>query len=234
MPILTSYPSVTPEGQDLVLLVDKSSGSNATKTATIDSIISLAGGAESAEALGRVGMVFTPGTSTNPLLTKTTTRTDGNFPTTLKYSRLQVSFENLTLDAGSTYKLIIERWKKGGNKGAKKQKSGFKRQDPKSVVGTVYADRPSEIAITATKDQIFDFRPDLYYSSASAGGFPRPAGFKVPKASRTSSVQYLAFRISKTTGTTTLVSPIIGKLKLIGDYSSQAAGEPPTITYSAY
>ncbi len=229
MPILTSYPSVTPEGQDLVPLVDKSSGSNATKTATIDDIISLA---ESAGALGHVGMVFTPGTSSNPLLTKTTTRTDGNFPTTLKYSRLQVSFENLTLDAGSTYKLIIERWKKGGNKGAKKQKSGFKRQDPKSVVGTVYADRPSEIAITATKDQIFDFRPDLYYSSASAGGFPRPAGFKVPKASRTSSVQYLAFRISKTTGTTTLVSPIIGKLKLIGSKTHPL--EPFTVTYSAY
>lgn len=231
MPILTSYPSVTPEGQDLVLLVDKSSGSNATKTATIDGIISLA---ENAEALGHVGMVFTPGTSTNPLLTKTTTRTDGNFPTTLKYSKLQVSFENLTLDADSTYKLIIERWKKGGNKGAKKQKAGFKRQDPASVEGTVYADRPSEIAITATKDQIFDFRPDLYYSSSNAGGFPRPAGFKVPGDSRNSSVQYLAFRISKTTGTTTLVSPIIGKLKLIGDYSGQAAGEPPTITYSAY
>jgi len=229
MPILTSYPSVTPEGQDLVLLVDKSSGSNATKTATVDGIISLA---ESAEALGHVGMVFTPGNSTNPLLTKTTTRTDGNFPTTLKYSKLQVSFENLTLDAGSTYKLIIERWKKGGNKGAKEQKSGFKRQDPASVSGTVYADRPSEIAITATKDQIFDFRPDLYYSSASAGGFPRPAGFKVPKNNRKSSVQYLAFRISKTTGTTTLVSPIIGKLKLIGDKSHPT--ENPTITYSAY
>lgn len=229
MPILTSYPSVTPEGQDLVLLVDKSSGSNATKTATVDGIISLA---ESAEALGHVGMVFTPGTSTNPLLTKTTTRTDGNFPTTLKYSKLQVSFENLTLDAGSTYKLIIERWKKGGNKGAKKQKAGFKRQDPKSVAGTIYADRPSEIAITATKDQIFDFRPDLYYSSSTAGGFPRPAGFKAPKGSRKTSVQYLAFRISKTTGTTTLVSPIIGKLKLIGDGSQGVSAS--TITYSAY
>lgn len=230
MPILTSYPSVTPEGQDLVLLVDKSSGSNATKTATVDGIISLA---ESAEALGHVGMVFTPGNSTNPLLTKTTTRTDGSFPTTLKYSKLQVSFENLTLDAGSTYKLIIERWKKGKNKGAKKQKAGFKRQDPASVADTVYADRPSEIAITATKDQIFDFRPDLYYSAASgSGGFPRPAGFTAPGDSRKSSVQYLAFRISKTTGSTTLVSPIIGKLKLIGNKSHPT--ENPTITYSAY
>lgn len=232
MPIITSYPSVTPEGQDLVLLVDKSSGSNATKTATVDGIISLA---ESTEALGHVGMVFTPGTSTNPLLTKTTTRTDGSFPTNLKYSKLQVSFENLTLEAGSTYKLIIERWKKGGNKGTKKQKAGFKRQNSASVASSVYVDRPSELEITAITGQIFDFRPDLYYSASSIDGFPRPSGFKAKSAIvRRTSVQYLAFRISKTTGSTTLVSPIIGKLKLIGDYSGQSEGLTPTITYSAY
>ncbi len=45
MAIINSYPTITPAGDDLILIVDTSKKNNPTKTATVDSIASLASGA---------------------------------------------------------------------------------------------------------------------------------------------------------------------------------------------
>ena len=45
MAIINSYPTITPTGEDLILIVDTSKKNNPTKTATVNSIASLASGA---------------------------------------------------------------------------------------------------------------------------------------------------------------------------------------------
>jgi len=152
------------------------------------------------------------------------TRSDGWFSgKTVRYSQFQANFDNLVLESGSTYKLILERYKKGqGDTYGRTtiRESGYKRQltGAGSYAATPYNARPVEIEITSLS-QNFNFRPDLYYSSSTIGGFPRPAGFNAPVGGRKSSRQYFAFRISKTTGGVTEVSNVLAKLQLIGDTS---------------
>jgi hypothetical protein len=152
----------------------------------------------------------------------TSGRSDGWFSgKTLKYTNFQANFDNLTLESGSTYKLILERFKKGQGDSYERssaRKSGYKRQltGTGSYAGTPYNARPVEIAITSLS-QNFDFRPDLYYSASTVGGFPRPSGFSAPSSARVSSRQYFTFRISKTTSGVTEVSNVLAKLQLVGD-----------------
>jgi hypothetical protein len=152
----------------------------------------------------------------------TSGRSDGWFSgKTLKYTNFQANFDNLTLESGSTYKLILERFKKGQGDSygrSSTRKSGYKRQltGTGSYAGTPYNARPVEIAITSLS-QNFDFRPDLYYSASTIGGFPRPSGFSAPSSARVSSRQYFTFRISKTTSGVTEVSNVLAKLQLVGD-----------------
>ena len=44
MPIINSYPTITPKGEDLVLISDISEEGNPTKTASVNSILALAPG----------------------------------------------------------------------------------------------------------------------------------------------------------------------------------------------
>ena len=140
--------------------------------------------------------------------------------TDLKYPLLKVDFENLQLDAGSTYKLIIERFKRQKKTNVRYVNSGYKRQASSSAQ-TPYSGRVIEIPITATSGQLFDFKLDLYYPCAGTlaknnESFPQVAGSKNYTTLISSSKQYVAFRISKTTDGVTKTSPVLQELILKG------------------
>ena len=142
-----------------------------------------------------VGMRIKTGTTSDATYTMTSPRTDGWFSTnTVKYTKFNATFENLILEEGSTYKLILERWKKGNGNAYNRsstRSSSFKKQSLVSTSAAApYNDRPIEIAITSLTGQLFDFRPDLYYSASTH--FPRPSGYGKPSALRNSSVQHMA------------------------------------------
>ena len=224
MAIINSYPTVVPKSDDLVLIVDTSVEGNPTKTATVGN---LQGTPDNNKVFfDTVGITIQTGASSDGRFRRTTDRTDGVFPTDLVYTIFKADFENLVLEQGSTYKLIMERWKKGGDRfgtvPADPRYTGFKRQT-QSGTDAPYDQRPVEIEITSTTGQFFDFRPDLYFTAEQAagtrGGFPRPSGFKVRgNVIALTSTQYVAFRISKTTNGVTEVSPVLKKLKLKGSY----------------
>lgn len=230
MAIINSYPTITPTSSDLVLIVDTSAEGNPTKTATVGKLQGTPD--NNTVFFDTVGITIQTGTSTDVRFRRTTDRTDGSFPTNLIYNIFRADFENLVLEQGSTYKLIMERWKKGGNRFGTVETdyryTGFKRQRSNSDGGAnepPYDQRPVEIEITSTTGQFFDFRPDLYFSAAGAAGtdkgFPRPSGFnKRGSVTAITSTQYMAFRISKTTNGVTEVSPVLKKLKLKGTYES--------------
>jgi hypothetical protein len=225
MAIINSYTTITPKSSDLVLIVDTSVEGNPTKTATVGN---LQGTPDNNQVFfDTVGITIQTGASSDSRFGKTTGRTDGFFPTNLRYTIFQADFENLVLEQGSTYKLIMERWKKGGDRFGTTptdyRYTGFKRQSLAGV-DAPYSQRPVQIEITSTTGQFFDFRPDLYFSAAQAAGttrgFPRPSGFKVRGGTvmPLTSTQYVAFRISKTTNGVTEVSQVLKKLKLKGSY----------------
>jgi len=153
-------------------------------------------------------------------------RTDGWFATnTPKYNLFQANFENLVLETGFTYKLIMERYVKGGTENVPQNRSAnkttsFKRQKKGegSFAASPYGQRPVEVEITSLS-QNFDFRPDLYFSASTNYPFPRPAGFTKPSSGqRNTSRQFVAFRISKTNdaSSVTETSQVLAKGQILG------------------
>lgn len=193
-----------------------------------------------ASSVNDVGIWFQTGnTSTSGI---TSPRTDGWFATnTVRYTTFQANFENLVLEAGFTYKLIMERYIKGGaenvpqNRSANKTTS-FKRQN--QIFGSAnppYDSRPVEIEITSLS-QNFDFRSDLYFSASTGGtnyGFPRPAGFTKPTDQRNTTRQFVAFRISKTNdaSSVTETSQVLAKGQILGSITATYLGGNPGINW---
>ena len=190
-----------------------------------------------ASSVNDVGIWFQTGTTSTSGITSP--RTDGWFATNpVRYTTFQANFENLVLEAGFTYKLIMERYIKGSaetipeNRSANKTTS-FKRQKKGSgsFAASPYDSRPVEIEITSLS-QNFDFRSDLYFS-ASTGlnsnySFPRPAGFTQPSNPRQTSRQFVAFRISKTNdaSSVTETSQVLAKGQILASIT-----DLPTISW---
>jgi len=170
-------------------------------------------------------------------------RTDGWFATnTPKYNLFQANFENLVLEAGFTYKLIMERYVRGGTENVPQNRSankttGFKRQKKGSgsFAASPYDQRPVEIEITSLS-QNFDFRPDLYFSNSLNTSFPRPAGFGASLfagGQRNTSRQFVAFRISKTNdaSSVTETSQVLAKGQILGSITLVPDGGVPSISW---
>jgi len=170
-------------------------------------------------------------------------RTDGWFALNpVRYNLFQANFENLVLEAGFTYKLIMERYLKGSTENVPQNRSankttGFKRQKKGigSFAASPYDQRPVEIEITSLS-QNFDFRPDLYFSSsliANSYPFPRPAGFTKPTNQNQTSRQFVAFRISKTNNASSVTetSQVLAKGQILGSKTLLADGGDPTISW---
>ena len=192
-------------------------------------------------SINDVGIWFQTGTtSTSGIVSP---RTDGWFATnTVKYTPFQANFENLVLTSGFTYKLIMERYIKGGtetipeNRSANKTTS-FKRQKKGagSFATSPYDSRPVEIEITSLS-QNFDFRSDLYFSASTVARpypFPRPAGFTQPSNPRQTSRQFVAFRISKTNdaSSVTETSQVLAKGQILGSITELNQLGDPTINW---
>lgn len=170
-------------------------------------------------------------------------RTDGWFATnTPRYNLFQANFENLVLEAGFTYKLIMERYVRGGTESVPANRSankttGFKRQKKGSgsFAASPYDQRPVEIEITSLS-QNFDFRPDLYFSSSLTANqypFPRPAGFTKQTNQHQTSRQFVAFRISKTNNASSVTetSQVLAKGQILGSKTLLPDGGDPTISW---
>ena len=179
--------------------------------------------------------------SSDPEFRVDSTRTDGNWPTGVRYTKLGVNFNNLVLDTDSTYKLIMDRWKRGKQRkffpNATWHEAKFRRQNIATMLAP-YDERVTEIEITATSGQLFDFKTDLYYSSSPSAAlnlnFPQSAGFPPIKDSAVyKTTQYFQFIISKTNNDTGDVeySQPLGIMRLIGVRTD--AG-PKTITWAPY
>lgn len=142
----------------------------------------------------------------------------------LVYSKLGVDFENLVLEPGYIYKLIIER-KRGSTlrdgATASVRKGGYKRQSTTESLPSPYTSRLSEIPIVSTTGQLFDYKWDLFFRGGS--DFPKPSGFG-KKLSGTSNIDF-AFRISRTKQNVTEESIIISKIKLRGLLMQNEAGQ---------
>jgi hypothetical protein len=187
-----------------------------------------------ASSVNDVGIWFQTGTTSTSGITSP--RTDGWFATNpVRYTTFQANFENLVLEVGFTYKLIMERYIKGSaetipeNRSANKTTS-FKRQKKGSgsFAASPYDSRPVEIEITSLS-QNFDFRSDLYFSASTSGpntAFPRPAGFTKPTDQRNTTRQFVAFRISKTNdaSSVTETSQVLAKGQILGSITAINVG----------
>lgn len=218
---IISYPSATPVKGDLILGTKQATvgtETNPTKNFTVESVVD-AGLTSDALLFKGVGLTFTTGQDYKA----TTTRTDGSFPTNCKYEKLKIDFSNLTLEPGYTYKLVIERWKKGSlrnsNDLGSNKRTGYRALgNATNGMNPPFSQRPGAITITSTTGQVFDFRPDLYYSSGTGNkGFPKLSGQCKQSWDRKTSTQFFQFRISRTNASgNTVLSPALAQLKLIG------------------
>ncbi len=220
---IISYPSSTPVKGDLVLGTKQAitgNETNPTKNFTVESVVE-AGLTSDALLFKGVGLTFTTGEDYKAL----TNRTDGVFPSNCRYEKLKIDFSNLTLEPGYTYKLVIERWKKGSSRTSNTTPISYKRTGYRALGSKTndameppFTERPGAITITSTTGQIFDFRPDLYYSSGTGNkGFPKLSGQVKQSWNRKTSKQFFQFRISRTDASgNTVLSPALAQLKLIG------------------
>ncbi len=218
---IISYPSSTPVKGDLVLGTKQATvgtETNPTKNFTVESVVD-AGLTSDALLFKGVGLTFTTGVDYRAL----TNRTDGSFPSNCQYEKLKIDFSNLTFEPGYTYKLVIERWKKGSlrssNIATSYKRTGYRALgNAANGMNPPFSQRPGAITITSTTGQVFDFRPDLYYSSGTGNkGFPKLSGQGKQSWNRKTSTQFFQFRISRTDASAnTVLSPALAQLKLIG------------------
>lgn len=138
----------------------------------------------------------------------------------LVYSRLGVNFNNLTIEDGSVYKLILERKRSASNRSGSFRKGGYKRSTGFGMQAP-YSDRLSEIVFSETTGAKFDFRWDLFFQSV---GFPKPAGFAASVSSPRRADVHFALRISKQTGNITEVSPVLTEFTLRGIFNPNQVG----------
>ena len=202
-----------------------SNQTNPTKNFSVQSVVE-AGLSPNYLAFNNVSAEFITGMSSDPEFRVDSTRTDGAWPTGVRYTKLGVNFNNLVLDANSTYKLVIDRWKRGKQRkfapNPTWHKAKFRRQNV-ATMEAPYDQRVTEITITSTTGQLFDFKTDLYYSAAPLPdltlNFPQSAGFPPIKDSQVyKTTQYFQFVISKTDNETGDVeySQPLGIMRLIG------------------
>ena len=218
---ISSYPKATPTASDLLVGTSISSVSlNKTRNFSVADVASFGSGTDSNSLM--LNDVRMRSEWSNSIAGQFVTST---LFTNLRYPLLKVNFENLQLNVGSTYKLIIERFKRPSSRTISDtgvieyRDAGYKRQKPFDS-SAPYNDRVIEIPITATSGQLFDFKLDLYYPCAETVvlndvNFPKVAGTRSTFPIYESK-QYVAFRISQTTNGVTKTSPVLQELTMLG------------------
>jgi hypothetical protein len=119
--------------------------------------------------------------------------------------RLYMEFENLTLEPGITYEVVIERFTRKRKRGATKtgyKASGMKIEDPGNT-DFPYNVRPVSLPINNPEGDWYDFKFDYYFKSnfpllsgksSIVGHFPNntrlPIGFRIKKTNNKGVVTY--------------------------------------------
>jgi len=215
---ISTYPINSASTIDTVVGTKMSSGTPETSQFTMESIIGLV-------SINNIGLIF-KWSNQDPLYRVASTHIGASG----SYSKLRVDFDNLVLESGSTYKLLIERNKRPGLRTTDPTRSyrtgGYKAQSLTQTLPAPYTDRLSEIDITTVSGQIFDFKFDLFFRAINgAYGFPTPAGYSKkqqlnPTYGNIVKILPVAFRIQKTTGSVVTTSSILGELSLVGILSN--------------
>jgi len=215
---IISYPTVELSDDDLFVISRVGSPGKPTRNVKASEVKSFADN----NFLSQVGLKFSWSTR-DPLYRVVSTHLTNGI-----YSKLGVDFENLILEEGSTYKLIIERSRPASKRDQLNyRKGGFKRASSQ-VLPAPYTGRLSEVPITAVTGQKFDFKWDLFFRNDY---FPKPAGLSSLNRQIGNSVKlHFAFRIEKTTGTEVTLSPHLGYLRLIGQ-SNEAPVNLKVVTF---
>jgi len=240
---ITSYPTAQPKSGDYLLGaqvgVPGDNPANPTKKFTVGSVSGTPN--NNGQLFNTVGMKVSWNNGDSNY--RVASSRAGASYAGLIYSKLYIEFENLELEAGSTYGLLMERFKQRRIATAvgiqSPRPAGFKRMSNNGV-SAPFNQRVFELPITTTTGQFFDFKFDLYYTEPGGGanpGFPAISGMsaKMPSSGpRNSTTQYLAFRIVKRTNGVEQISPHIIKLRMIGVAPDVPAGLVPKITFGPY
>jgi len=98
MAIINSYPTITPKNDDLLLLVDTSTASNPTKTATVSSVSSLLN-----KGYKDYVISFTQSGTNNPVITELNNNTGLSFAWTRSSPGIYESTISPSLDTSKTW-----------------------------------------------------------------------------------------------------------------------------------
>jgi len=128
---------------------------------------------------------------------------------------LYMEFENLTLEPGVTYEVVIERFTKKRKRGASvsgEKPSGMKIEEPVHT-SPPYNVRPVSLPITNAAGDWYDFKFDYYFKPV----FPNLSGYSaivrgVPNSARLP----IGFRIKKTKKGVVTYSHTLRKINLVG------------------
>jgi len=233
---ITSYPTATPKSGDYLLGAQVGEPGANPATPTKKFTVGSVSGTPSNNGIlfNHVGMDITWQRGDNTAYVQSSRVGTGY--TDLIYPKLYISFDNLDLESGSTYSLLMERFKPyrtAQTNGLTVYKpASFKRMS-NAGAAPPFDQRVFELPITTTSGEYFDFKFDLYYSSGGFG-FPAPSGFGGKGSFDNKTKQYLAFRIIKKTNGQEEISPIIEKLIMIGVKEEPASGIRPSITFAPY
>lgn len=138
------------------------------------------------------------------------------------YQKLQVDFNGIDLNDGKEYYLVLERWKSARNAYYSNefletiytyQKGGYRQE---ATVDSIQNNRLSEIQITQTEGQLFDFKWDRFFKSVR---FPTPTGESIRSGKPFGSIP-IAFRIKIVDGLNESVTPIIANIRLVAQKDS--------------
>jgi hypothetical protein len=139
------------------------------------------------------------------------------------YKPLQIIFNNLVLEPGVTYTLLIDRWRFNELKNNKVAPPVFRESRFYHEADALAQGRQNEIVITSTT-QLFDFNQDFYFTP-HPGSFPNATGQckRGLGPNGGSAILKLGFRI-KIDHPTKGVSetPILGSIVMIGSNDGNA------------
>lgn len=135
---------------------------------------------------------------------------------TLRTPKLWIAAENLP--DGDDYGILIERYKRQQSRGdlVPARRSGWKRMNLDSMDGE-FTNRVLEIPITDKTGQLYDFKLDYYFKAAA---FPGVSGGRGSTGGSKTTKQYFAFRLTKGSGDSKKISPIVNTIKVTGSEHS--------------
>ena len=220
---ISSYGTTTDiKGTDKLLATDPTANKS-TKNITVDQLSAYAKETIISDtALGQVGVKlrWSAGIGTGwSYISQRSFNNQGTPIDPVKVPLLHMEFENLVLEDGVTYEVVLERFTRGRKRGV--ENAGYKKSGMKIeqsiYTGTPYSARPVSLPIITPGGALYDFKFDYYFKLQ----FPQRSGGRLYTSHQPESTkQAIGFRI-KTTDSNGVVklSPTLRKINLTGGLS---------------